>query len=210
MRTWYLLYFLSFLVLLSPLIMPSIAVDQRWHSRVEKSDESRPTMIGYTELDVFYQDDYLDFQIYEEIEGYDEVNIQVENGYFGVKDDYFVYDYYDSYYGYYLYGDEGPVNILDTDFYLGEIYGYYLKPYEYNENFNLTLRLEIINDDESVYMETHTFYVMGEPIVIPGNEINEGFPIWEYVLLSITFSIIFWIIFYIVYSRIKKQRRNAH
>jgi len=202
--------FLLLLTLMSPLIIPSMAVDHRWHSSVEKSDESRPTMIGYTELDVFYQDDYLDFQIYEEIDGYDEVNIQVENGYFGVKDDYHGYDYYDHYYDYYYYGEDGPVNILDSGFFMGQLYGYYLKPYEFDENFNLTLRLEIIDEGESVYLETHTFYVVGEPIVIPGNNINEGLPILEYVLLSITVSIIFWIIVYIIYIRIKKQRGDNH
>jgi len=177
---------------------------------MEKSDESRPTIITYSELDLFYQDNYLDFRIVEDISRYDKVYIQVENGDFGIKTDNNSVYSYPRYLDFFFYGEDGPVNILKASYSIGRLNGYYLKPYEKDLNFNLTLRLVIIENDQITYMENHTFYIVGEPIVIPGDDINEGLPIWEFILLSITVSIIFWIIVYIIYVRIKKHRGVNH
>jgi len=192
------------------MILPSTGADYRWYSSIEKSDESRSTIINYSELDVFYQNNYLDFQIEEDISRYDKVYIQVENGDFGIWADNNSIYANNRYYGPFFYGERGPVNILEEDYYLGELNGYYLKPYEKDVNFNLTLKLVIIENDLITYMENHTFYIVGEPIVIPGDDINVGLPIWEFIILSITISIIFWILFYIIIFKEKKQRGKTH
>ena len=159
----------------------------------------------YEDLPIFNQSDFLDFFLNTELVDVENVTIilLVENGTVFVNEEYDEYgDRYDYDYRYDWYDGYGPDTLEIQPF--ESFRNFTLKPDEPDENFNLVFTIQIIKDTLEVYSEVHTFWVVGEPVVIPGENVLNNVNIIRIFSISLVVGIVIAVIVFFIYTTTKR------
>ena len=137
--------------------------DHHWRSIVVQSNDTWKKAVRYYALDVFYQNTPLGISLSIPPNTYTDVEISIENGTLipGDLERGWYYEWHDD-----RKNEIHQERPLDNQEFV-------MIPDELDINFEMTLTLRIINNDTEVYSEKHIFWVIGEPKVIPGTDLNE-------------------------------------
>ena len=163
-----------------------------WHSSVIQNNESRPIVMQYDELYTFYQDEFLQFTLSNINYPYTKIQFTVTNGSVGILRD---RDYNNCL--------DWEIELHVTDF---QNQYYCLTPEDLHINFDMKFMIKVLNGTEQIYSEEHTFWIVGEPEVIPGEDPNEDIDIRNiYLSTLITSGIVFGLVSGIILVR-KKYR----
>jgi hypothetical protein len=152
----------------------------KWDSTITQSNETWPTILNYQWRSVFYQNRFLVCWLNELLSNFtgiynDKIIFEINNG--KIETNYRrSFDEYD-------WDSWGSSLILDLNEH--KDYFFIIKPLEKDENFNLTVTLKISNLTSEIYSEKHEFRIIGEPKVIPGEDLNEEVGFFSVCLESI-------------------------
>ena len=150
---------------------------------VSQSDKEWPRILHYNLSTVLYQNEILEFFFLESYDVYTNINLTVVNGTFvHDNDDYYEYMNYDYYQ--YMGGN------VDGSSYISPNKKYHLIPNQLDINFELVLNVSIWRNEEEIYSEEHTFWIVGEPEIIPGVDLNEDVNLSEIYLKALWVSIL--------------------
>ncbi|MBN1390507.1 MAG: hypothetical protein JXA22_07690 [Candidatus Thermoplasmatota archaeon] len=80
----------------------------------------------------------------------------------------------------------------------GEIQVYNLAPDYLDVDYEMTLRITVLNGSEEIYWEEHHFYVIGEPIIIEGHDPFEEISVRNVLLISFIIAFSYWTFVFIM------------
>ncbi len=181
------------LVLLIPAV--SADIDYRWEAHEDDTNPFIDPVITYQEKNVLYQDASLRFDISNSTYPDGIYKLKITNGTFdtlGDSDDYYRnrYDNGDFYRDWY----EGAQNeiISENPLKYGFEFGFVLWPDLLDVDFWVEMELTITDDGQEVYREHHMIYVIGQPLVIGGSDIDISNEVIRTYLIAFGISFFFW------------------
>jgi len=158
--------------------------EKEWRNNVTQTNDSWPILLSYEEMSVFFQNTWLECEIsihytIAENMNLDNVTItlSVEKG--GVAFHYYSFDYSNN--------NLTLLIIEDVEVH-NEVY---VKPDELDMNFNMSVNATVSNSTEVLYSETHMFWVVGEPYIEPGEDLNEDVDVMEIYSGALIVSVVF-------------------
>ena len=160
--------------------------DHYRESYIKQSNESWPQMVLYQNEGILYQDDYLEISLnlshtdtLNNTESFASYELIIDNG--SIME----IEQWDDYYFWF---EEGS-NFLFYSYPISLGSSFIVKPNEKDINFILSIHFYMLSADERVYHEEHTFWIIGEPEIIPGVDTIEGHEIMMIYLVSLAISV---------------------
>lgn len=198
------------LVLLLPTV--SADIDYRWEAHEDDTNPFIDPLIIYQEKNVLYQDAYMRFDISNSTYPYGIYKLKITNGTFDTMT-----DPDDRYRDHYEYGDfyrewnEGVEDeiISEKPLKYGFEYGFILWPELLDEDFWVEMELTVVHSGQEVYKEHHMIFVVGQPLVIEGSEIDITDDIIRTYSIAMGISILFWGVIAIIAFLVKLEKKGG-
>jgi hypothetical protein len=143
--------------------------EPNWDVQITQSNESWPRMILYENMEVFYQNEYLEStlnashsDIFNDTDSITNFEFIIDEGVISEFEEKRNY-YYELNHGMAHLTRQYPAS-LDNIF--------VIKPLEHDTNFHMNITFRILGEQEEIYLEKHVLWIIGEPIIIPGIDPN--------------------------------------
>ncbi len=181
------------MVVLLPFV--SADIDHRWEAHEVDSNPMNEPLITYQEKNVLYQDGSLKFFISNTTYPDGIYKLKIINGTFDGDFDpdryYRSYDYYGEYYRDWGEGYEDEI-ISENPHLMGFELGFILWPSILDEDFWVEMELTVVHSGQEVYEEHHRIFVVGQPMIIEGSEIDITNEVIGTYSIAMGGSILFW------------------
>lgn len=169
----------------------------------ETTNVSGNTILSMSVPNVIYQDISIVFEIMEIDRNVTSRDFTMTNGELGYLDEYDMERSAKHPDAYYRWDGQENGDLLDTDNSYRETVGFIIYGEYLDKDFEMILKLQIKNGSQVLYTETHSFWVIGEPIVIEGYDPNRDIDLFIMYTTVFVISLAIWIviIFFAIFIR---------
>lgn len=206
---WFCYILIGFLFALSPL---SMGLNKENTHSFTSSDPGWEPVIDYDLPSVFYQDRGILLHINDQQEGSLSILFHVQNGTIVVLDEWSIRRVQeDPEWGVERWNGESEGEFISMTNENTDVNGYMLAPDYIDENYDMTLRVSVWNGSREIYWEEHSFFVVGEPVIIDGSDPFKEIVISNAFADTMVGGFIFWglvlAIYFIFKSKVGGSKR---